>query len=73
MKSPLSIIGVILIVLGIFVASYQTLTYKKQEQIAQIGDVKITTDADKTVNFPPYLGGLTIAAGLVLVLVGRKK
>lgn len=73
MKSPLMIIGVILIVAGIFAASYQSFTYPKQEKIAELGDLKITADTDKTVHIPPYLGGLAIAAGLVLVVISRKR
>jgi uncharacterized membrane protein len=73
MKSPLMIVGIILIVLGIFGASYQSFTYPKQEKVAEIGDLKVTAETDKTVHIPPYLGGLAIAAGLVLVVISRKR
>lgn len=73
MKSLTSIIGIILIIVGILALAYQGITYTQQEKIAQIGDLKITADTQKTVYFPPILGGLSIVAGIVLVLVGRKK
>jgi hypothetical protein len=67
------IIGILLIVGGIFAASYQSFTYLEQEKIAEVGDLKITVGTDKTTNIPPYLGGLVIVVGLVLVVVSRRK
>lgn len=72
MKSMLRIIGLVLIVVGIIALSYQGITYTKREKIAEIGDVQVTTENQKTVHFPPILGGLCFVAGLVLVIVGRK-
>lgn len=72
MKSSTSILGIILIIIGIFTLTYQGVSYTKQEKIAQIGDVKITADTKKTVYFPPILGGLSLLGGIVLVIVGRK-
>lgn len=72
MKSTISIVGIILIVVGIFTLAYQGITYTQQEKIMQIGDLKVTADTQKTVYFPPILGGLALVAGVVLVVVGRK-
>jgi len=68
----ISIAGILLIVVGILVFAYQGFSYTKQEKITQIGDLKITADTHKTVYLPPVLGGLSLAAGVILVLVGRK-
>lgn len=73
MKSILSILGILFIIAGILTLGYQSFSYTKQEKIAQIGDIKLTADTQKTVYFPPLLGGLSIVAGIVLVIVGRKK
>lgn len=73
MKLKLTIIGTVLIVVGIVAASYQSFTYPKQEKIMEIGSLKITNDTDKTINIPPVAGGLAIAVGLILVIVGRIK
>ncbi len=73
MKSFVTLSGIILIIVGIGTFAYQGFTYTKQEKIAQIGDLKITADTEKTVHLPPIVGGLALAAGLILVVVGRKK
>lgn len=73
MKSTISIVGILLIVFGILAFAYQGITYTKRENIAQLGDLKVTADTQKTVYFPPILGGASIVAGVVLVIVGRIK
>lgn len=72
MKSMISTVGIILIILGIVTLGYQGFTYTKHEKVAQIGDVQISADTQKTVYFPPLLGGLSLVAGLVLVVLGRR-
>lgn len=72
MMKPISLVGIILVLIGVFSLGYEGFTYSKEENVAQIGDVKITAEHDKKVTFPPYLGGVALAAGLVLVYMGRK-
>ena len=72
MKSTTTMIGIILILVGIVAFAYQGFTYTKHEKVAQIGDVQVTADTQKTVYFPPILGGAALVAGIVLVVVGRK-
>jgi uncharacterized membrane protein len=72
MKPIINLVGIILIVIGIAALAYQGFTYTKHEKVAQIGDVQVTADTQKTVYFPPMLGGLSLVAGIILVVVGRK-
>ncbi|MDR3476466.1 MAG: DUF3185 domain-containing protein [Gammaproteobacteria bacterium] len=72
MKSITSLIGLILIIVGIVAFAYQGITYTQREKVAEIGNLKITADTEKTIYFPPVLSGLCLVAGLVLVVIGRK-
>jgi uncharacterized membrane protein len=72
MKSITNLIGILLIVLGILSLAYQGFTYTKHEKVAQLGDLKVTADTQKTVYFPPLLGGLSLVAGVVLIVVARR-
>lgn len=72
MKSVTSIIGIILILLGIISLGYQGFTYTQREKVAQIGSLQITADTEKTVYLPPVLGGAALVVGIILVVVGRK-
>ncbi|MDR3492417.1 MAG: DUF3185 domain-containing protein [Gammaproteobacteria bacterium] len=72
MKSTTTMVGIILILVGIVALAYQGFTYTQHEQVAKIGDLQITADTQKTVYLPPVLGGLCLVAGIVLVVAGRK-
>lgn len=73
MRSLISIVGILLIILGIVGLAYQGITYTKQEKVAEIGNVQITADTQKTVYFPPILGGVSLVVGIVLVVASRRK
>jgi hypothetical protein len=71
MKTLTSVIGIILIVIGIISLGYRTITYTKQEDVAKIGSLKVTADEDKTIFLPPIFGGVSLAAGIALVVISR--
>ncbi|MNU03294.1 hypothetical protein D3C72_2472610 [compost metagenome] len=47
-------------------------TYTKKEKIVDAGPIQISADKEKNVNWPPYVGGIVLIAGVV-ILVGSKK
>ena len=71
--NPITLVGIALIVLGIVAFAYQGITYTSREQIIDIGPIQATADTRKTIPLPPLLGGLVLAGGIVLLLVGVKK
>ena len=71
MKSITNIVGIILIVVGIIALSYQGFTYTQREKVAQIGNINVTAETEKAIEFPPLSGGLCLVAGVVLIIVGR--
>jgi uncharacterized membrane protein len=70
---PLTLLGIALIVLGIVAFAYQGITYTSRETVIDIGPLHATADTQKTIPLPPLLGGLVLAGGIVLVMVGAKK
>ena len=70
---PAGIIGNILIVVGIIALAYGGFTYKERKKDVDLGPLQISHDEEHTVPFPPILGGLCLAGGIVLVLVGNRK
>jgi len=65
--------GIVLIVLGILALVYQGVQYTTREKILDIGSIKVSADTKKTIPLPPIVGGVAIAAGIVLILVERRK
>ena len=67
------ILGVVLIVLGVVALAWQGITYTKKEKVVDIGPLKVEAEREKTIPLPPILGGVAVAAGVVLVVVGSRR
>lgn len=70
---PIVLLGIVLIVLGGVALAYQGITYTTQEKIIDVGPLKATVETQKTIPLPPVLGGVALAAGIVPVIVGRRR
>jgi len=70
---PITILGIVLIVFGVFVLASQGITYTKTEKVLDIGPIQATTQRQKTIPISPVAGGLILAAGVVLVVAGTKR
>jgi hypothetical protein len=68
-----TLIGAILIVIGIIALAYQGITYTTREKVVDIGPIEINADKTKTIPLPPILGGIALVGGIVLVIAGSKK
>ena len=69
---PLTIVGIVLIVLGVIALAYQGISYTTTEKVVDIGPLKVETQREKTIPLPPVLGGVAVAAGVILLLVGAR-
>jgi hypothetical protein len=69
----ISIIGVILIIVGVIALASQGITYTKTEKVLDIGPIQATAHHKKTIPISPIAGGAAVAAGVVLVIVGAKR
>ncbi len=70
---PRMLIGIILIVVGVVALAYHGITYTTREKVLQIGPLEATQKKEKTIPLPPLLGGVTLAAGIVLIVLEAKK
>ena len=73
LNNPITLVGIVLIILGIVAFTYQGITYTSREKIIDIGPFQATADTQKTIPLSPLLGGLALLGGIVLVVVGAKK
>ena len=65
-------LGLVLTVLGIVMLVWTGFSYTKKEKVVDAGPIQISADKEKNVNWPPYVGGIILIAGVV-ILVGSKK
>lgn len=70
---PLTLAGVVLIVLGLVALAYQGFTYTSRETVLDIGPIEATAETEKTVPISPIAGGAAVAAGVALLIVGSRK
>ena len=66
----LVVFGLILLVLGIIALAIPSFTFFTRERVADIGFFTIDISRPHTIVFNPIAGGIALAAGIVLVLVG---
>lgn len=68
-----TLIGIILIVIGIVALAYQGITYTTREKVVDIGPIQMTAEKTKTLPLPPIVGGVALVGGIVLLVMGNKK
>jgi hypothetical protein len=62
-----------LLVFGLVALAYQGLTYTSRERVIDIGPLKVDADRERTIPLPPVVGGVAVAAGVVLLIAGSRK
>lgn len=68
-----AIIGIVLIVAGALALVYQGITYDRDRTVLEVGPISATAETRETIPIPPVLGGLAIAAGVVLLVMSRRQ
>jgi drug/metabolite transporter (DMT)-like permease len=71
--TPVRIIGIVLIVAGALALVYGGFSYTKEEHRAELGPFKLSVQEREQVNVPQWIGAGALAAGIVLVVLGKKK
>jgi uncharacterized membrane protein len=69
----ITMVGVVLIVIGVVMLAYQGFTYTTREKVLEVGPVEVQKETRKTIPLPPLIGGTALAGGIVLVLVGARR
>ena len=67
------IVGIVLIVIGLVSLALGGISYTTKEKVVDIGPIEATAERHKTIPLPPLLGGLALAGGVALLIVGSKK
>ncbi|WP_295802074.1 hypothetical protein [Mucilaginibacter sp.] len=65
-------IGIVLIIIGAAMLIWTGFSYTKKEKVVDAGPLQISVNKQKTVNWPPYLGGILLIGGIVVVATAKK-
>jgi len=69
----MKVLGSILIVVGILMFVFGNVSFTREKKVVDIGPIEINKKEKKTIAWPNYAGGITVLAGVVILLVGYKK
>jgi hypothetical protein len=70
---PTVLLGIALVVLGVITLAYQGIIYTTRETVIDVGPLEATVEQQKTIPLPPVLGAVTLAGGIDVVIVGRRR
>lgn len=73
MMNVKNLIAIVLIVAGVAGLVYGQFSYTKATHDIGVGSVQFALKEKETVNVPQWAGVAAIAAGVILLLLGRKK
>lgn len=69
----LTVLGIVLIVLGVLGFVYPHITYTKNQTSVDVGPVQLQAKQRKTVTIPDIASGAAIGVGTVLAVVGASR
>jgi len=70
---PATVVGIILIILGIVALAYQGINYTTKDKVVDLGPLKVEAKREKTIPLPPIVGIAALVGGVVLVAVSVRK
>jgi uncharacterized membrane protein YidH (DUF202 family) len=70
---PMTIAGMVLVLLGVVALVYQGVNYTSHETVIDIGPLHARADRQRTLPLPPVLGIAAVIGGVVLLVAGGRK
>lgn len=67
------VLGIILIVAGVLMLIFRSFNFTQEKKVVDIGPLEINKKENKRVEWPLYAGGIAVAAGIIVMVAGKKK
>ena len=68
-----SLVGIVLIVLGVIGLAVGGINYTSREKVVDIGPIEATAEKRERIPISPVAGGIALAAGVVLLIAGNRR
>ena len=68
-----SLVGILLIVLGVIGLAVGGINYTRREKVIDIGPIEATAEKHERIPVSPVVGGIALAAGVVLLIAGNRR
>lgn len=69
---PATVLGIILVILGIFALVSGGFSFTEHKRVADIGPIHADKNTTHSIPLPPLLGGIALVGGIILVAVGAR-
>lgn len=69
----LTVIGIILILLGIAGFIFGGISFTKKDKVADLGPVEVQTEKKESIPVTPIASGVAVVAGIIMVVAGARK
>lgn len=67
-----TIVGILLIVLGVVGFAWGGISFTHQKKVANVGPIQLSHQETNTVPISPILSGVSLIAGIGLIVVGAR-
>jgi len=67
------VIGILLIVFGLVSLVWGGISWTREKTVIDLGPIEATTRERETIPLPPLIGGLLLAGGVGLLMVGSRQ
>jgi len=67
-----SIVGIILVAIGLIALAYQGITYTTKKKVIDLGPIQATEEERHTIPLPPILGVFAIVGGVVILVTDKR-
>ncbi len=67
-----TLIGILLIALGVVALVYKGISYTSRERVVDLGPIQATADTKKTIPMSPVVGAVALVSGVVLIIAGGR-
>ena len=64
--------GIVLIVIGMIMMVWTGFNYVTRERVVDVGPVHVNANKDHPVQWSPIVGGVILAAGIVVMVTNKK-
>jgi uncharacterized iron-regulated membrane protein len=69
---PMKILGIVLIVAGLLALAFGGFSWTERDKVVDLGPIQAERQEKHTLPLPPIFGGVAVAAGVILLVVGAK-
>jgi hypothetical protein len=69
----ITIVGIILIVIGLIALIYGGIAYTSSKNVVDMGSMQVQVEQQRQIPLSPIAGAASLVVGVVLIFVGRRR